>query len=838
MRTEVKAEIENIKKGVSQNEDLARLEATEQALKLISSSTCYGVFIEINPDERYGSQITVNGKKTGKPGWVVDLYAGDHKDRLTVAKLEEPGDFFAPPIATHITAGGRLLLAICERLAADRAIDYVFCDTDSMCFARSENMERAEFRRSVKEIVDAFIPLYPYTNPDKMPLSILQYEDVNYRDGKKENGLEPLYALAISAKRYVLFNRIPFDPIKHVRPSELFDGFADLWGNGTEQPGTYPVIRKFSSHGTGPFNEPNNYQSFTPKPDCERGLRRNAKGKLEGKPLGKRRAMDQLMTDLWRCAIIAADQVAIKPPRFPFEIEPSSVIGQILKTISRDQLSAPVISHTSLSSRGVWERFKHLPHRRPFMFFSTMPSLKMGLPENDYPDYEAIRGEGFYGPRSRTFSEIKDNLHRGDNHELFKLEEFTQIMSEKYNDGSSEGANDYDFSAEIAHKSLFDALLPHYFTKQEYKSFPSNGVGLLQRQKIFISGSLSIGKESDNFADELEQATGLSLQDEHSGKRSKKRDNNRSDVIRLNPTPAKLDNAFLQMIDLKELACAAGYDIKRLQRWQRGETAIPAKERQEVIRTVNHMAGFHDRVIAGRIAKAKIAKSKSGAVDRERKREILRDRMSAITEDWWNRCAAPDEGTPGGPRFNKNRSITDSPSTGPDRIIMKMMEHEGLLGAGIITDDEFDAARLRAKELRSMVRQFLTKQTVPTSAEMKAMRAASDAVMDADRRFFDWQCAEAARLYGDGSPAFEFWQSARAAWMGLWKPDKGEPVRKMGAEPGSHTRENDVPETAARYGAMERVVKVSRDKPALLPLEEMIRRCEEASELATGSASD
>jgi hypothetical protein len=509
MRTKVQDQIEKIKEAKFHSDDLSRLEATEQALKLLSSATCYGVFIEINPDERYGSQKTAGGKLTGKPGWPVDLYAGEHRNRMTVAILDEPGEFFAPPIATHITAGGRLMLAICERLAADRSIDYVFCDTDSMCFAKRETMGRHEFRRAVQEIVDAFIPLYPYSNPDGQPLSILQYEDVNYGDGKPENGFEPLYALAISAKRYVLFNRIPFDPLKHIGPSELFEGFADFWGVGTEQPDTYPLIRKFSSHGTGPFNEPSDYQPFTPKPDDEGGLRRDGEGKLQGKPLGKRRSMDPLMTDLWRCTIIAADQVAIKPPKFSFPIEPSSVIGQILKTISRERLIAPVISHTSISSRGVWERFKNLPDKRPYMFFSTMPSLKMGLPENDYPDFEAIRGVGFYGPRSRNFGEIKDDLFRADNHERFGLQDFVQQMREKYRDD----AGDYDFGAEIGHKPLFDALLPHYFTKKEFKSFPANGVGLLQRQKIFIAGSVSIGKESDTFADEFAVEAGFSLGD-------------------------------------------------------------------------------------------------------------------------------------------------------------------------------------------------------------------------------------------------------------------------------------------------------------------------------------
>jgi hypothetical protein len=300
-----------------------------------------------------------------------------------------------------------------------------------------------------------------------------------------------------------------------------------------------------------------------------------------------------------------------------------------------------------------------------------------------------------------------------------------------------------------------------------------------------------------------------------------------SEVICLNASTAKQDNAFLATVDLDALAEATGYSLKRLQRWQRGETAIPATERKRVLQGVNHLQGFKDKGIANHIAKAQ--KAKNGRVGMERQREILRERMSAITDDWWNRVPAPDEGVPGGPRFNKNRSITDSPSTGPDRIVMKMMADENLIPKGILTQADHERTRVRANEIRSLVRGFLAKRINPTDQVMRAMRSACDAVMDFDRRFFDAQCEEAARLYGIASPAFEYWQSVRPAWMGPWKTTEPDPASAVEGRASDNDEIVLMRRTAASYGAMEGVVKVARHLPALLPFEEMIRRAEEAS---------
>jgi DNA polymerase elongation subunit (family B) len=43
----------------------------------------------------------------------------------------EPGKWFAPHVASLITSGGRLLLAMLEKCIADAGGTYLFCDTDS-----------------------------------------------------------------------------------------------------------------------------------------------------------------------------------------------------------------------------------------------------------------------------------------------------------------------------------------------------------------------------------------------------------------------------------------------------------------------------------------------------------------------------------------------------------------------------------------------------------------------------------------------------------------------------------------------------------------------------------
>lgn len=178
------------------------------AIKILANSTSYGIFIEIQRD---------NAPKP-EPLNIFTPNAECIDTESTV--IETPGRYFHPILASLITGAARLMLALAERVAKDDGLGWAFCDTDSLAMARPEGMMREEFRKRAARVVDWFEPLNPYEKPG----SILQLEDVNYQHGK----MQPLYALAISAKRYALFH---------------LDGGS-------------PVIRKASAHGLGHLMAP------------------------------------------------------------------------------------------------------------------------------------------------------------------------------------------------------------------------------------------------------------------------------------------------------------------------------------------------------------------------------------------------------------------------------------------------------------------------------------------------------------------------------------------------------------------------------------------------------
>ena len=119
-------------------------------------------------------------------------------------KVEEPGRYFHPLLATLITGAARLMLAIAECLCFEKGLDWAFCDTDSLAIAKPDNMDQSEFFERARSICGWFSALNPYEK--KGP--IFKIEDANYcLESSDENSqLEPLYSYCISAKRYALFN--------------------------------------------------------------------------------------------------------------------------------------------------------------------------------------------------------------------------------------------------------------------------------------------------------------------------------------------------------------------------------------------------------------------------------------------------------------------------------------------------------------------------------------------------------------------------------------------------------------------------------------------------------
>jgi hypothetical protein len=176
-------------------------------LKVVGNSGSYGLFVQVDPD-------TLQKPKR------VKVYAGEKTLSQPSRYIEKTGPWYFPPIASLITSGGRLLLAMLEQCIHDARGSYLFCDTDSMCIVASEKGEpvpcvggnhkieerdaiRALSFKQVKAIAKKFNRLNPY-NP-KFVREILKIEDVNHVDGDTKKPLRRLMGYAIAAKRYALY---------------------------------------------------------------------------------------------------------------------------------------------------------------------------------------------------------------------------------------------------------------------------------------------------------------------------------------------------------------------------------------------------------------------------------------------------------------------------------------------------------------------------------------------------------------------------------------------------------------------------------------------------------
>jgi hypothetical protein len=136
-------------------------------LKILGNSGSYGLFVEMNPEK---AQKPVN----------VKVFSGEMMFERPYSVTEKAGRWYFPPLASLITAGGRLLLTMLERCVTDARGNYLFCDTDSLCIVSSERgglvpcpgglhrmpdgreAVRAMAWEEVKKIADSFNELNPY----------------------------------------------------------------------------------------------------------------------------------------------------------------------------------------------------------------------------------------------------------------------------------------------------------------------------------------------------------------------------------------------------------------------------------------------------------------------------------------------------------------------------------------------------------------------------------------------------------------------------------------------------------------------------------------------------
>lgn len=174
-------------------------------LKVLANSI-YGFFAEINPEET-SEREAVN----------VRVYSGD--ESFVPAKrfrvYEKQGTWYAPYLASLITSSGRLLLGLLEKSIEDAGGVYAWADTDSLAVVSSVNGgslahipgcqdKRAMSWEEVEEIRGKFSSLNPYGFSG----TILNLTKDNFVDNDREKPRRQLLGFSISAKRYVIYNRI------------------------------------------------------------------------------------------------------------------------------------------------------------------------------------------------------------------------------------------------------------------------------------------------------------------------------------------------------------------------------------------------------------------------------------------------------------------------------------------------------------------------------------------------------------------------------------------------------------------------------------------------------
>jgi hypothetical protein len=95
-------------------------EALSNFLKVLANSGSYGLFVEVNTETKKKERELV-------------YFSGEKKGKVDSNYSEKPGTWYFPPIASLITSGGRLLLAMLEKSVEEKGGNYLFCDTDSLC---------------------------------------------------------------------------------------------------------------------------------------------------------------------------------------------------------------------------------------------------------------------------------------------------------------------------------------------------------------------------------------------------------------------------------------------------------------------------------------------------------------------------------------------------------------------------------------------------------------------------------------------------------------------------------------------------------------------------------
>lgn len=162
-RQKIKQELDSISKD---HPDYQQLKSRAQALKILVNAMSYGIFIELNPEDKKSD---------------IQVYCLD-KFNSSENIYEKEGKYFHPLLGAMITSGSRLFLSMAEAKVKELGSTHAYMDTDSI-FVAPEHAQA---------VMDYFQKLNPY-NPE-LNIDLL-------KDDKKSD----VWFYGISSKRYVLY---------------------------------------------------------------------------------------------------------------------------------------------------------------------------------------------------------------------------------------------------------------------------------------------------------------------------------------------------------------------------------------------------------------------------------------------------------------------------------------------------------------------------------------------------------------------------------------------------------------------------------------------------------
>jgi hypothetical protein len=160
-----------VKQKLKREPDNKDLKKEDFIAKIIANATSYGIFVEVNTENE-----KVNAEIYG-----ISLFTCE------VNKKERFGRAFNPIIATMLTSGSRLILAMVEAFVKQNNGYYAYCDTDAL-FVNPE---------LTSKIQAFFKPLNPYS----MDVDMFKVES-----GEGNKPLDNVWFYGISAKRYCLYS--------------------------------------------------------------------------------------------------------------------------------------------------------------------------------------------------------------------------------------------------------------------------------------------------------------------------------------------------------------------------------------------------------------------------------------------------------------------------------------------------------------------------------------------------------------------------------------------------------------------------------------------------------